>query len=113
MKINWARGATLWTSKHPGRWSTPTARRLLARGQVIVNYEALDRHVGWLGVLGLREVVEHAHYIKNPESQWSQNLLQLSERIRTPPANPLPMAPTGALLINDTEDFTAIWKFLS
>src|SRR5690606_10029032 len=69
--------------------------------------------VGWLGELGLRGmVVDEAHYIKNKKSQRSQNVLQLSERIRTRTANPLLMALTGTPLINDIEDFTAIWQFL-
>jgi hypothetical protein len=57
-------------------------------------------------------VVDEAHFIKNKKSQRSQNVLQLSERIRTRIANPLLMALTGTPLINDIEDFTAIWQFL-
>src|SRR5690606_1162401 len=75
--------------------------------------EILDRHVGWLGELGLRGmVVDEAHYIKNRKSQRSQNVLRLSERIRTRIAEPLLLALTGTPLINDIEDFTAIWQFL-
>ena len=49
----------------------------------IVNYEVLDRHVGWLGDLGFRGmVVDEAHFIKNKSSQRSQHVLELSERIR-------------------------------
>src|SRR5690606_7529250 len=80
---------------------------------IIVNYEVLDRHVGWLGELGLRGmVVDEAHYIKNRKSQRSQNVLRLSERIRSRVGDPLLMALTGTPLINDIEDFTAIWQFL-
>jgi SNF2 family DNA or RNA helicase len=80
---------------------------------VVVNYEVLDRHVGWLGDLGFRGmVVDEAHFIKNKKSQRSRNVLQLSERIRTRAARPLLMALTGTPLINDIEDFTAIWQFL-
>ena len=33
---------------------------------VVVNYEVLDRHVGWLGDIGFRSmVVDEAHFIKN------------------------------------------------
>ena len=50
---------------------------------VVVNYEVLDRHVGWLGELGFRGmVVDEAHFIKNKSSQRSQHVLELSERIR-------------------------------
>ena len=56
---------------------------------VIVNYEVLDRHVGWLGDLGFRGmVVDEAHFIKNKTSQRSQHVLQLSERIRARTAQP-------------------------
>jgi SNF2 family DNA or RNA helicase len=79
----------------------------------VVNYEVLDRHVGWLGDLGFRGmVVDEAHFIKNKTSQRSQHVLQLSERIRTRVARPLLMALTGTPLINDIEDFRAIWQFL-
>jgi len=57
-------------------------------------------------------VVDEAHFIKNKTSQRSQHVLQLSERIRTRMANPLLMALTGTPLINDIEDFRAIWQFL-
>jgi SNF2 family DNA or RNA helicase len=80
---------------------------------VIVNYEVLDRHVGWLGDLGFRGmVVDEAHFIKNKSSQRSQHVLELSERIRSRIGRPLLMALTGTPLINDIEDFRAIWQFL-
>ena len=51
---------------------------------VIVNYDVLDRHVGWLGDFGFRGmVVDEAHFIKNKTSQRSQHVLALSERIRS------------------------------
>ena len=80
---------------------------------VVVNYEVLDRHVGWIGDFGFRGmVVDEAHFIKNKTSQRSQHVLQLSERIRSRVARPLLMALTGTPLINDIEDFRAIWQFL-
>ena len=80
---------------------------------VVVNYEVLDRHVGWFGDFGFRGmVVDEAHFIKNKASQRSQHVLELSERIRSRTARPLLMALTGTPLINDIEDFTAIWQFL-
>jgi hypothetical protein len=114
VKTNWAREAGIWTPQR-------TATVIHGDGDtidgfadiVVVNYEVLDRHVGWLGDLGFRGmVVDEAHFIKNKKSQRSRNVLQLSERIRTRAARPLLMALTGTPLINDIEDFTAIWQFL-
>jgi hypothetical protein len=114
VKANWAHEAELWT---PNRASTV----IHGDGEtidgfadiVIVNYEVLDRHVGWLGRHGFQGmVVDEAHFIKNKSSQRSQNVLELSDRIRARRANPLMMALTGTPLINDIEDFKAIWQFL-
>jgi hypothetical protein len=114
VKTNWAHEVRLWT---------PSRRSTVVHGDgdrvdgfadiVIVNYELLDRHVGWLGDLGFRGmVVDEAHFIKNKTSQRSQHVLALSERIRARAARPLLMALTGTPLINDIEDFRAIWQFL-
>ena len=114
VKTNWAREVALWT---------PSRRSTVVHGDgdqmdgfadvVIVNYELLDRHVGWLGDLGFRGmVVDEAHLIKNKTSQRSQHVLSLSERIRERVARPLLMALTGTPLINDIEDFRAIWQYL-
>ena len=114
VKTNWAREAGIWTPQR-------TATVIHGDGDtidgfadiVVVNYEVLDRHVGWLGDLGFRSmVVDEAHFIKNKKSQRSRNVLRLSERIRTRAARPLLMALTGTPLINDIEDFRAIWQFL-
>jgi len=79
----------------------------------VLNYEILDRHRGWLEDFGFRGmVVDEAHFIKNKTSQRSQHVLALSERIRSRTARPLLMALTGTPLINDIEDFLAIWQFL-
>ena len=114
VKTNWAREAALWTPNRPvtaihGNGDTIDGFADI----VIVNYEVLDRHVGWLGDLGVRGmVVDEAHFIKNTTSQRSRHVLQLSERIRSRVARPLLMALTGTPLINDIEDFKAIWQFL-
>ncbi len=114
VKTNWAREAALWTPRR-------TATVIHGNGEtidgfadiVVVNYEVLDRHVGWLGDFGLRGmVVDEAHFIKNKSSQRSQHVLSLSERIRARTPQPLLMALTGTPLINDIEDFLAIWQFL-
>jgi SNF2 family DNA or RNA helicase len=57
-------------------------------------------------------VVDEAHFIKNKTSQRSQRVLALADRIRSRAARPLLMALTGTPLINDIEDFRAIWQFL-
>ena len=114
VKTNWIREAGLWSPRR-------TATAIQGNGDsvdgfadiVVVNYEVLDRHVGWLREFGFRGmVVDEAHFIKNKTSQRSQHVLGLSERIRAFTARPLLMALTGTPLINDIEDFLAIWEFL-
>jgi hypothetical protein len=114
VKTNWAREAGIWT---PHRAVTV----IHGDGEdidgfadiVVVNYEVLDRHVGWIGDHGFRGmVVDEAHFIKNKTSQRSQHVLHLSDQIRQRTVRPLLMALTGTPLINDIEDFRAIWQFL-
>jgi hypothetical protein len=114
VKTNWAREAQMWT---------PSRSVTVVHGDgldvdgfadiVVVNYEVLDRHVGWMGEHGFRGlVVDEAHYIKNKKSQRSQNVLEVSDRVRQRVARPLLMALTGTPLINDIDDFRAIWQML-
>jgi hypothetical protein len=114
VKTNWAREAQMWT---------PSRSVTVVHGDgldvdgfadiVVVNYEVLDRHVRWMGEHGFRGlVVDEAHYIKNKKSQRSQNVLEVSDRIRQRVARPLMMALTGTPLINDIDDFRAIWQML-
>lgn len=114
VKTNWAREVEMWT---PGR----TATVIHGNGDtidgfadiVVINYEVLDRHVGWLGDLGFRGmVVDEAHFIKNKSSQRSQQVMQVADRIRKRAGRPLMMALTGTPLINTIEDFRTIWQFL-
>ncbi len=114
VKTNWAREAELWTPNRPSTVIHGDGHTIDAFADiVIVNYEVLDRHVGWLGDLGFRGMVlDEAHFIKNKSSQRSQHVLQLSERIRSRTVRPLMMALTGTPLINDIDDFRAIWQFL-
>ncbi len=114
VKTNWAREVGLWTPKRAATVIHGDGHTIDAFADiVIVNYEVLDRHVGWLGDFGFRGmVVDEAHFIKNKSSQRSQHALQLSERIRSRIARPLLMALTGTPLINDIEDFRAIWQLL-
>ncbi len=114
VKTNWAREAALWTPQRAVTVIHGDGHSLDGFADiVVVNYEILDRHVGWLGDFGFRGmVVDEAHFIKNKTSQRSQHALQLSEKIRSWVGRPLLMALTGTPLINDIEDFRAIWQFL-
>ena len=114
VKTNWAREAELWTPRHPSTVIHGDGDNIDGFADiVIVNYEVLDRHVGWLGDLGFRGMVlDEAHFIKNKTSQRSQHVLELSDRIRARTARPLLMALTGTPLINDIDDFLAIWEYL-
>jgi hypothetical protein len=114
VKTNWAREAGLWTPRRSATVIHGNGDTIDGFADiVVVNYEVLDRHVGWIGDFGFRGmVVDEAHFIKNKASQRSQHVLELSERIRSRIARPLLMALTGTPLINDIEDFRAIWQFL-
>ncbi len=114
VKTNWAREVELWT---------PAARATVVHGDgddvdafsdvVIVNYEILDRHVGWLGRFGFKGmIVDEAHFIKNLKSERTKHVLALSKNIRAAYPRALMMALTGTPLINSIEDFRAIWQFL-
>ena len=114
VKMNWAREVELWT---------PNRRATVIHGDgddldafadvVVVNYEVLDRHMGWLRTLGFKGmVVDEAHFIKNLTSQRSRNVLSLAKSLRERNRNPLMIALTGTPLINTVEDFRAIWQFL-
>ena len=116
VKMNWAREVERWI---PGRKATVIhgdGTDVDAFADVfIVNYEVLDRHLSWIGQMGFKGmVVDEAHFIKNLTSQRSKHVLALADRIvaRTPGHNPLRIALTGTPLINDIDDFRAIWKFL-
>ncbi|MET0161366.1 MAG: DEAD/DEAH box helicase, partial [Microbacteriaceae bacterium] len=114
VKMNWARESGIWV---PHRMAT------VIHGDghdingfadiIVVNYEVLDRHVGWLKNHGFQGmVVDEAHFIKNLSSQRSKHVLELSRSIRSRKPNALFMALTGTPLINDIDDFRAIWQLL-
>ncbi|WP_210508755.1 DEAD/DEAH box helicase [Naasia sp. SYSU D00057] len=114
VKMNWAREVELWT---------PSRRATVIHGDgddldafadvVVVNYEVLDRHMGWLKNYGFKGmVVDEAHFIKNLTSQRSRNVLALAKSLRERNRDPLMIALTGTPLINTVEDFRAIWQFL-
>jgi hypothetical protein len=114
VKTSWEREAGMWTPVHPVTVIHSDGETVDAFSDiVVVNYDVLDRHVGWLGTHGFRSmVVDEAHFIKNKTSQRSRNVLELADRIRQRTPRPLLMALTGTPLINDIEDFLAIWQFL-
>ncbi len=114
VKMNWAREVERWTPQRRATVIHGDGGQVDAFADVfIVNYEVLDRHLAWLASLGLKGmVVDEAHFIKNLSSQRSQNVLGLATRIREQVRNPLMLALTGTPLINDVEDFDAIWRFL-
>ncbi len=114
VKMNWAREVQRWT---PNRTSTVIhgdgADLDAFADVVIVNYEVLDRHSGWLRTLGFKGmVVDEAHFIKNQSAQRSKLVLSLAEALRERRSDPLLLALTGTPVINSTEDFKAIWQFL-
>jgi SNF2 family DNA or RNA helicase len=114
VKTNWAREAGRWTPHRPVTVIHGNGETIDGFADiVVVNYEVLDRHVGWISDFGFRGmVIDEAHFIKNKSSQRSQHVLELSERVRSRAARPLLMALTGTPLINDIDDFRAIWQFL-
>ncbi|WP_434811744.1 DEAD/DEAH box helicase [Microbacterium sp. bgisy189] len=114
VKMNWAREVERWTPQRRATVIQGDGATVDAFADVfIVNYEVLDRHLSWLSTLGLKGlVVDEAHFIKNLTSQRSQNVLALAGRIREQVRDPLMLALTGTPLINDVEDFDAIWRFL-
>ena len=114
VKTNWAREAAHWTPHRPATVVQGDGEAVDGFADIVVlNYEVLDRHMGWLSDFGFRGmVVDEAHFIKNKTSQRSQHVLALSDRIRSRTARPLLMALTGTPLINDIDDFRAIWQFL-
>lgn len=114
VKTNWAREAGMWTPHRPATVVHGNGDDIDGFADiVVVNYELLDRHVGWLSNLGFRGmVVDEAHFIKNKTSQRSRHVLEIAAKVRERTPRPLLMALTGTPLINDIDDFRAIWQFL-
>ena len=114
VKPNWAREAARWTPSRSVTVVHGSGETIDGFADiVVVNYDVLDRHVGWIATHGFRGmVVDEAHFIKNKKSQRSQHVLEVADRIRQRVPRPLLMALTGTPLINDIDDFRAIWEFL-
>jgi SNF2-related domain/Helicase conserved C-terminal domain len=114
VKANWAREAAHWTPSRSVTVIQGSGETIDGFADiVVVNYEVLDRHVGWIATHGFRGmIVDEAHFIKNKKSQRSRHVLEIADRIRQRVARPLMMALTGTPLINDIDDFRPIWQFL-
>lgn len=116
VKMNWAREVERWTPHRRATVIHGDGQTLDAFADVVVvNYDVLDRHMAWLTTLGFKGmVVDEAHFIKNLQSQRSKNVLALAQKIRqkAPGGEALLLALTGTPLINDVDDFRAIWQFL-
>ena len=114
VKTNWAREAARWTPSRSVTVIQGSGETINGFADiVVVNYEVLDRHVGWIATHRFGGmVVDEAHFIKNKKSQRSQHVLEIADQIRRRVARPLMMALTGTPLINDIDDFRAIWQFL-
>lgn len=116
VKMNWAREVEQWTPQRRVTVIHGDGDELDAFADVfVVNYDILDRHLSWISRFGFRGmVVDEAHMIKNTQSQRSRNVLAIADSIRerVPGGAPLLLALTGTPLINDVDDFRAIWRFL-
>ena len=114
VKMNWAREVERWTPQRRVTVIHGDGDDIDAFADVfVVNYDILDRHLSWISRFGFKGmVVDEAHMIKNVQSQRSRNVLAIADRIRERVANPLLIALTGTPLINDIDDFRAIWRFL-
>ena len=114
VKTNWAREVSRWIPNRSVTVVHGDGDGVDAFADVIVvNYEILDRHVGWLSRFGFKGmVVDEAHFIKNLKSERSKHVIALSRSIRAANPRALFIALTGTPLINTIEDFRAIWLFL-
>jgi hypothetical protein len=114
VKTNWLREVRQWLPKRRPTVVHGDGVELNAFSDIfIVNYDILDRHVGWLSKFDFRGmVVDEAHFIKNKESQRSKHVQAVARTIRARLRHPLLIALTGTPLINQIEDFRMIWQFL-
>lgn len=114
VKTNWLREVRQWLPQRRPTVVHGDGVELNAFSDVfIVNYDILDRHVGWLSKFDFRGmVVDEAHFIKNKESQRSKHVQAVARTIRARLRHPLLIALTGTPLINQIEDFRMIWQFL-
>jgi hypothetical protein len=114
VKTNWLREVRQWLPQRRPTVVHGDGVELNAFSDIfIVNYDILDRHVGWLSKFDFRGmVVDEAHFIKNKDSQRSKHVQAVARTIRARLRHPLLVALTGTPLINQIEDFRMIWQFL-
>ncbi len=114
VKTNWLREVNQWLPHRRPTVVHGDGVELNAFSDIfIVNYDILDRHVGWLSKFDFRGmVVDEAHFIKNKESQRSKHVQAVARTIRARLRHPLLIALTGTPLINQIEDFRMIWQYL-
>ena len=114
VKTNWLREVRQWLPKRRPTVVHGDGVELNSFSDIfIVNYDILDRHVGWLSKFDFRGmVVDEAHFIKNKDSQRSKHVQAVARTIRARLRHPLLVALTGTPLINQIEDFRMIWQFL-
>ena len=114
VKTNWLREVRQWLPQRRPTVVHGDGVELNAFSDIfIVNYDILDRHVGWLSKFDFRGmVVDEAHFIKNKDSQRSKHVQAVARTIRGRLRHPLLVALTGTPLINQIEDFRMIWQFL-
>jgi len=114
VKTNWLREVRQWLPQRRPTVVHGDGAELNAFSDVfIVNYDILDRQVGWLSKFDFRGmVVDEAHFIKNKDSQRSKHVQAVARTIRARLVHPLLIALTGTPLINQIEDFRMIWQFL-
>ncbi|MEJ1230199.1 MAG: SNF2-related protein [Galbitalea sp.] len=114
VKTNWgARGGAVDAAAHRDRraWRRQRRRRLQrCRDRELRDPRPPRRLARRFGFKGM--VVDEAHFIKNLTSQRSKHVLSLSKSIRATSPKALFMALTGTPLINQIDDFRAIWQFL-
>ncbi|MEJ7755339.1 MAG: SNF2-related protein [Nocardioidaceae bacterium] len=86
VKTNWAREASLWTPRRPATVIHGDGDTIDGFADiVIVNYEVLDRHVGWLGRPRLPR-----HGRRRGALHQEQDLAALAARARALRAHPVP-----------------------
>ena len=77
VKTNWAREAARWTPSRSVTVIQGSGETINGFADiVVVNYEVLDRHVGWIATHRFGGmIIDEAHFIKNKKSQRSQHVL--------------------------------------
>lgn len=116
VKTNWKEEAQKWIPSKKVSVLCADPQSVNAHADIyIVNYEILDRHLSWIfSVRPAGIVLDEAHFIKNFASQRSKAVIALADTVRYGKhgSSALLIALTGTPIINQVEDFLAIWRFL-